>query len=35
MCKDTEKSRKQVKEIGLRHEKNRLDAELALEKVGL
>lgn len=33
MCKDTEKSRKQVKEIGLRHERNRLDSEMALEKV--
>lgn len=33
MCKDTEKSRKQVKEIGMRHERNRLDAELSLDKV--
>lgn len=33
MCKDTEKSRKQVKEIGIRHERNRLDAESSLEKV--
>ncbi|KAL7328473.1 Rho GTPase-activating protein [Mucor circinelloides] len=32
MCKDTEKSRKQVKEIGIRHERNRLDAESSLEK---
>lgn len=32
MCKDTEKSRKQVKEIGLRHERNRLDSEMSLEK---
>lgn len=35
MCKDTEKSRKQVKEIGIRHERNRLDAESSLEKVSL
>lgn len=33
MSKDTEKSRKQVKEIGVRHERNKLDSELALEKV--
>jgi hypothetical protein len=33
MCKDAEKSRKQVKEIGVRHERNRLDAEISLEKV--
>ncbi|KAI8646362.1 Rho GTPase activation protein [Parasitella parasitica] len=32
MCKDTEKSRKQVKELGIRHERNRLDAESSLEK---
>ncbi|CEP08630.1 hypothetical protein [Parasitella parasitica] len=32
MCKDTEKSRKQVKELGIRHERNRLDAENSLEK---
>lgn len=30
--KDTEKSRKQTKEIGLRHEKNKADSEIALEK---
>ncbi|KAG1151622.1 hypothetical protein G6F37_004903 [Rhizopus arrhizus] len=30
--KDTEKSRKQTKELGVRHEKNRVDAEIALEK---
>jgi hypothetical protein len=33
MCKDTEKSRKQVKEIGVRHERSRLDSEITLEKV--
>jgi hypothetical protein len=33
MCKDTEKGRKQIKEVGLRHEKNRIDAEITLEKV--
>ncbi|CAO3681211.1 hypothetical protein G6F70_005068 [Rhizopus microsporus] len=32
MCKDTEKGRKQIKELGLRHEKNRIDAEITLEK---
>ncbi|CEG72035.1 hypothetical protein RMATCC62417_07664 [Rhizopus microsporus] len=32
MCKDTEKGRKQIKELGLRHEKNRVDAEITLEK---
>lgn len=32
MCKDTEKCRKQVKEIGVRHERARLDSELSLEK---
>ncbi|KAI7895986.1 Rho GTPase activation protein [Mucor mucedo] len=32
MSKDTEKSRKQVKEIGVRHERNKLDSELSLEK---
>ena len=33
MCKDTEKSRKQVKEIGLRHDRNRQESESALDKV--
>jgi hypothetical protein len=33
MCKDTEKSRKQVKEIGMRHERNRVEAEALLDKV--
>lgn len=33
MCKDTEKTRKQVKEIGVRHERSRLDSEISLEKV--
>ncbi|KAI9470624.1 MAG: Rho GTPase activation protein [Benjaminiella poitrasii] len=32
MCKDTEKSRKQVKEVGIRHERIRSDAENSLEK---
>ncbi|GAA5810617.1 hypothetical protein MFLAVUS_004040 [Mucor flavus] len=32
MCKDTEKSRKQIKEIGYRHDRIRLESELALEK---
>ncbi|KAI7899699.1 Rho GTPase activation protein [Cokeromyces recurvatus] len=32
MYKDTEKSRKQVKEMGIRHERTRLDAENLLEK---
>lgn len=33
MCKDTEKGRKQIKEIGYRHDRIRLESELALEKV--
>jgi hypothetical protein len=33
MCKDTEKSRKQVKEIGLQHNRNRQESESALDKV--
>lgn len=33
LFKDTEKSRKQAKEQGLRHERQVADADLALEKV--
>ncbi|KAI8983009.1 Rho GTPase activation protein [Pilobolus umbonatus] len=32
MCKDIEKSRKQIKETGNKHERTRLDSELALDK---